>query len=340
MKFLQIGLGSMGKRRIRNLLHNKVPVGDIAGFDLSEERRVEATKASGIKTFAEFETAVQTFKPDVFIISTPPHLHDHYFLYAVRHNISFFVEVATTDVGYSKLIQLLAKKKTGQQYVAAPSCNFRYFAPIVQLKKLLDEKAIGDIQVFSHHMGQYLPDWHPWEDYRKFYVSQPESAACREMVPFELSWLQWLLSCTVTEAKGSIAQCSNLELKIPDTYTAVLSTREGILGTLIVDVVSRYPLRSLRILGSEGVLEWDWQRERISLFQAKTKKWKEIKVSNGEKRKEYTATTEDMYNQEIAVFLASLKEKQQYPYTFIEDQNNFRILKQIERTSGFFKNKK
>ena len=180
-------------------------------------------------------------------------------------------------------------------------------------------------------MGQYLPDWHPWEDYRTFYVAQPESSACREMVPFELSWLQWLLNCKFTTAKGITAKCSELDLKIPDTYAATLVSQEGIAGTLVVDVISLYPLRALRILGSEGILEWDWQREIISLFNAKTKKWKEYKVKNGTKRKEYTATTEDMYNTEIQVFLKSLYGKQAYPYSFTEDQHNFKLLQQIEK---------
>lgn len=333
MKFLQIGLGSMGKRRIRNLLHNKVSSKSIAGFDLSQERRAEVIKLHNITVFDSFEKAVVEFKPDVFIISTPPHLHDEYFLYAAKNGIDFFVEVATADKGYQKLQKLLEKS----DIVAAPSCNFRYFKPIVQMKNLLDKNAIGQIQAFTHHMGQYLPDWHPWENYKKFYVSQSESSACREMVPFELSWLQWLLNCEIISAKGVVDKCSNLDLKIPDTYAAALHTNNHIVGTLVVDVISRYPLRSLRILGSEGVLEWDWQRRTIAVYSAQSKKWKLIKTNNGQKRAEYTATTEDMYNKEIKVFLESLKNKKAYPYSFAEDQHNFDLLREIEKTSGYFK---
>ena len=39
MKFLVIGLGSMGKRRVRNLLANGEK--SIFGFDLREDRRKE-----------------------------------------------------------------------------------------------------------------------------------------------------------------------------------------------------------------------------------------------------------------------------------------------------------
>ena len=48
MRFLVIGLGSMGKRRIRNLFANDEK--DVVGFDVSADRRKEAEEKHGIKT--------------------------------------------------------------------------------------------------------------------------------------------------------------------------------------------------------------------------------------------------------------------------------------------------
>ena len=45
MKFLIIGLGSMGKRRIRNLQY--LGYSKIFGFDLNEDRRQEAVNKYG-----------------------------------------------------------------------------------------------------------------------------------------------------------------------------------------------------------------------------------------------------------------------------------------------------
>ena len=47
MKVLVIGLGSMGKRRIRNL--QALGVRDIIGFDQNKKIAVEAKKLYGIK---------------------------------------------------------------------------------------------------------------------------------------------------------------------------------------------------------------------------------------------------------------------------------------------------
>lgn len=329
MKFLQIGLGSMGKRRIRNLLANKIAVKNIFGFDLSAGRRQETEKAYGIQTFSNFEVAVKEIHPDVYIISTPPNLHAQYFLYAAKLNKHFFVEVATTDDGYRELFSVLKKRSC----VAAPSCNFRYYEPIQKMKQLLDSEKIGRVNAFTHHMGQYLPDWHPWEDYRKFYVSRHATSACREMVPFETQWLQWLLGEKFTRAVGLFDKTSDLELKTADTYAVALQSQNHVVGTLLVDVVSRAPFRTLRILGTEGVIEWDLTSHKIKLFEVKKKKWSTILVKKGRKIKGYAVTTEEMYEVEIKIFLKAIARKAKYPYTFQEEYENLGLLKMIEDNS-------
>src|SRR5436190_1017169 len=74
---------------------------------------------------------------------------------------------------------------------------------------------IGRPLAFTHHVGQYLPDWHPWEDYRTFYVSRRATGAAREIVLFELNWLSSLFG-PVTAVTGMKAKLSSLEADIDD----------------------------------------------------------------------------------------------------------------------------
>jgi predicted dehydrogenase len=326
MKYLQIGLGSMGKRRLRNLKYLNISSSQIAGFDLSQERATEVSKDFGIQTYTSFNQAVSDFQPDVFIISTPPHLHAEYFLYAAAHHKHFFVEVGTTDQGLDQLLPLLPDTSL----VAAPSCTYRYYQPIQFMKKLLAENKIGQIQAFTHHFGQYLPDWHPWEDYRKFYVSKQESSACREMVVFELGWLQWLINQKITSVKGFHDKCSQLDMKISDTYVAALQTEHHTLGTLMIEVISRSPFRTLRIIGSEGVIEWEWQQRRVRLFTIDQKKWQTFTFPKGKKTKGYLTTTEEMYEQEMSAFVEAVNGHQPYPHSFQEEYDTLQLLKQLD----------
>ena len=108
MKFLIVGLGSMGKRRIRNLKYLKA--GEIIGFDTMEARRKEAEEKYGIKTFDDFDKAKKE-QPDAFIISTPPDLHVKYAMEAAKHNKHFFMEASVVDEGMDELIALVSKQE-------------------------------------------------------------------------------------------------------------------------------------------------------------------------------------------------------------------------------------
>ena len=116
MKFLVIGLGSMGKRRIRNLQYLKA--GEIFGFDPRQERREEVIQRYGIKVCATFEAALK-LNPDALIISTPPDLHMSYALLSARAGKHFFTEASVVPHGMKELIELC---RNGG-FVAAPSCT-------------------------------------------------------------------------------------------------------------------------------------------------------------------------------------------------------------------------
>jgi len=324
MKFLIVGLGSMGKRRIRNLQYLKA--GEIVGFDLREDRREEAEKKYGIRTFGDFEKAMAE-KPDALIISTPPDLHMKYATIAARRNKHFFTEASVVDEGMDELIDLIKDKKI----VAAPSCTMRFHPAIKKIKELVDERTVGGPLAFTYHSGQYLPDWHPWEDYRKFYVAKRATGAAREIVPFEIVWLTWLLGDVdaVSCLKGKV---SDLDVDIDDTYQALLKFKSGVLGHVLVDVISRAPTRVFRLLGEEGVVEWDRSANIVKVFKAGEKKWGEYPAEEGKPEKGYIVG-EGMYVEEMERFVRAIEGKERYPYSFTEDRKILEILYAAEKSS-------
>jgi predicted dehydrogenase len=325
MKFLVVGLGSMGKRRIRNLQYLKV--GEIIGFDPQEDRRKEAEEKYKIKTFGEFEKAMAE-NPDALVISTPPDLHMKYAVIAAQKNRHFFTEASVVDEGMNELIALIKNKKI----VAAPSCTMRFSPPINKIKELVDAGTIGKVLLFVHHCGQYLPDWHPWEDYRKFYVAKRETGAGREIVPFELVWLTWVFGGidVISCLKGKL---SKLDVDIDDAYQIIMKFKNGILGHMLVDVISRVAYRTFRLLGEEGVIEWNWG-DCIKVYTVKDKKWREYHVEEGTTVEGYSEKIkEEQYIEEMNHFIGAIKGKTKYPYTFEEDKKVLDLLYAAEKSS-------
>ncbi len=322
LKFLQLGLGSMGKRRIRNLFFNGE--NDIIGYDILQERNEEAKQKYGIKIINDVnKLSEKDF--GAIIISVPPDKHGDYIRFALQHKKHFFVEHPTSDDGYKDIL-----KNKNLDIVKAPSCTMRYYTPVKMMKKILEEGKIGKILAFQYHMGQYLPDWHPWEDYRQVYFSKKETGACREMLPFELIWLNWLMKSKVADISGIMTKSSDLDMNADDIILANLKYENGILGNVIIDVIARKPFRTLRVLGSEGVLDWERFDSVITLYDARSKNTEIIPVPKGHPETGYV-NEEEQYNDEIKAFLDAIYDRAPYPFTFEENLENLRMLHKLEK---------
>ena len=323
MKFLICGLGSMGKRRIRNL--KQLNQEEIIGFDIRDDRCAEVNEKFGIKTFTEIKIALNE-KPYVMIISTPPDLHMKYAKIALENNLHFFTEVNILQEEMDEIINQL--KKT--DLVGFPSCTMIFHPIIKKINEYLESGKIGKTLSFLYHSGMYLPDWHPWEDYREFYVSKRITGACREIVPFELLWIIKSFG-EISSVTSKIAKISNLDADIDDIYNVLLEFENGIQGNLTVDVISRFPYRQLKILGEDGVITADWSERTVSYF-TKDDGWVKEEISDGNIEKNYIHG-DGPYVEEIKSFIKTIKERNNPKNTFENDHKILKILDAIEKSN-------
>ena len=313
----------MGKRRIRNFQYLKQE--KIIGFDSREDRCKEASEKYNIETFQDISKALDE-KPDALVISTPPDLHMKYAKIALENKIHFFTEASVVQDEMEDIIEMLDKN----DIVGLPSCTMRYHPIVNEIRNILSKNIIGKPLSFLYHSGQYLPDWHPWEDYRKFYVAKRETGACREIVPFELVWLIDLFGKikTVSARKSKV---SSLEIDIDDIYNILLEFENGIESTMTVDVITRFPFRQIKILGESGVILADWS-ERIVKYFTKEEGWIENRIDDGKIEEDYIHG-EGPYIEEMKVFLESIQKNRKQPYTFKEDLQILKTLELIEKSS-------
>lgn len=321
MKVLVVGLGSMGKRRVRCL--RRLGVTDVTGFDPRAGRREEANTKYGIATLADWGEA-KALPADCWIISTPPDTHIGYGLEAVARGISFFTEANVTDARMAELSARLADGKV----VGAPSCTMRYYPGPRQIKELVGSGAIGRALAFTYQSGQYLPDWHPWESYKDFYVSKRATGACREIVPFELCWLADLFG-PVASLSCMKDRLGDLDADIDDIYQLLLRFESKVIGHLMVDVIARPAVRLFRLIGTAGTIEWDQSAQRLRHFAAGSGSWQECSLKSGTVEPGYVHG-EEPYVEEMRDFLAAVRRERPWPYPFAEDERILRLLERAE----------
>jgi len=327
MKFLVIGLGSMGKRRVRCLqaLHYT----DIVGFDPREDRRKEAADKYQVATIDSLESQdLSVF--DAFIISTPPNLHTYYAKIAIDYNKPTFIEAS---VILEEVKEMLAYNQNNT--FIAPSCTLRFHPIIKDITKIIKSGEYGKVTNFSYHSGQYLPDWHPWERVNDFYVSKRIMGGGREIVPFELTWIVDTLGWPVL-AKGLFEKTIDFGCEIEDSYAFTLKYADKV-GTVLVDVASRYAVRNLIINLEEAQIQWKWDESAFHLFEVKNGRWVHFEQPQFESASGYNKNIgEKMYIDEVDSFIKGIENSKFYPNTVQDDIKVLELLNQIEKSDGGF----
>ena len=110
-KFLIVGLGSMGKRRLRNLLD--LGYLEIIGYDMRSDRVEEVIKKYKIKAVTDFNKALQ-FAPTSMIISSPPNLLKIKLIIVLNAAVTLypvFTEILNTGANTNRWIKDVAKPK-------------------------------------------------------------------------------------------------------------------------------------------------------------------------------------------------------------------------------------
>lgn len=327
--FLVIGLGSMGKRRVRCLQALGVLSENIYGIDKKEERCTETKEKYGIHIIHN-ENEINFSDIEAIIVSLPPDKHFEGVKTAFTYRKPVFVEASVVLEDVIKI-----KENNKDNIFIAPSCTFIFHPVIKKIKEIITSKEYGKVCNFSYHSGQYLPDWHPWENVNAFYVSNRITGGAREIVPYELTWIVDILGVP-NEVKGYFRKTADIGCDIEDSYVCSLDYG-NMVGSLLVDVVGRNAIRNLVINFQNAQLQWRCDMECFEVYEVRTGKWKTIEMQNMIHEEGYNKNiNENMYIDEMDAFLKGIKKPKLYPSTIEKDIKILELLNDIENSDGGF----
>ena len=185
---------------------------------------------------------------------------------------------------------------------------------------------------YIYHIGQYLPDWHPWENYKNFFVGDKRTGGVREIFGIDLPWLLDTFG-PVKHVYVEKDKLSALEIDYPDTYFTVLRHENGTKGVLAVDVVSPKAVRNFEVFG-EG-LRLFWEGSPRSLAECASVKKCRVPVdtyASVEHDARYSDNiVENAYADELAEFFAVLEGRGAARYSFEKDKETIALIERIEQ---------
>jgi predicted dehydrogenase len=252
MKFLIAGLGSIGRRHFRNLMA-------LGERDIVLLRTHKATlpddELAGYPVETDIHAALKNHKPDAVIVANPTALHLDIAIPAAEAGCAILLEkpISDTLVRLDTLQQ--AAQKSGSKILVG--FQFRYHPTLNKAHELIQANALGKILTVHAHWGEYLPQWHPWEDYRQSYAARDElGGGVIRTLTHPLDYLRYLVG-EIESLWSFNGHISSLELDVEDVAEIGLKFSNGAIGGVHLNYVQRPPRHTLEIIGTDGTLRWD-----------------------------------------------------------------------------------
>jgi predicted dehydrogenase len=295
---LIVGCGSIGRRHAKNLL--ALGMRDVMAFDAQAERRSEAAAELAVRTVGSLEEAWER-RPEIALVAVPTSLHIRVALEAARRGCHLFVEKPLSDrwEGVDDLLHAVRQRGL----ISLVGCNMRFHPGLVCVKRLVDENAVGRVIAARVEVGHYLPDWHPWEDYRQSYSARRELGGGVILDAIhEIDYVRWMLG-EVAVATCLAGKLSRLEIDTEDTAAILLRFESGAVGEVHLDYVQRAYSRTCQIIGEEGTIHWDYTAGAVRWYSAHDKQWRVLADPPGWE-------TNRMYLDEMNHFLNCLAQEE------------------------------
>ena len=238
MKHLIVGHGSIGKRHEKNLQR----IGEkVVLFNRQKEL---------------FHNKVK--QVDSVFITCPTAYHMVFALEAAKAGKHIFVEKPISD-NIDKVRELFDICDSNGK-VCYVGYNLRFNKNLIEIREDLEK--LGRIFFVKAEVGEYLPGWHIDEDYRKGYAARSDMGGGVVLtLSHEIDYIRWLFG-EIRSVKAFTGKVSNLDIDVEDTACIIMKSNDGVLIELHMDYIQEPAVRTMKIQGEFGVINWDYYSDK------------------------------------------------------------------------------
>lgn len=255
MKILVIGAGSIGKRHIKNL--QKLNYKKIDCLEINNPELIQ-TKFK-INTYTSYS---ELGPYDCVFICTPTSLHNEGLRYAVDNNCAIFMEkpLIHSSQGLNEARNILRKNNN----IFFIGFMMRFHKAIIKIKEIIENNTIGKILSSRLEFGYYLPYWHPDENYHKSYAAiKNMGGGVINTINHEIDLMQYFFG------SPKFVYCIKKNFKLLNIEVEELCEScfeyDDKIVSIALDYLQKDYHRSIKIVGSEGVITWKWKNNYIMI---------------------------------------------------------------------------
>jgi len=275
VKIAIVGLGSVGRRHLRNL----ATLGHTGCVLLRSGRStLPDPDPQGFPVVTDIEAALR-LRPDAAVIATPTSLHLDSAIPLARAGCHLLLEKPVShSLDRTDTLREAARESGARVMVAF---QYRHHPGLQAVRRWVADGAIGRVVSAHAHYGDYLPAWHPWEDYRQSYSARADlggGAALTLCHP--LDYLAWMIG-PVARVTATFGYQGGLDIDVEDTVEALLEFSGGATASVHLDFVQRPPAHTLSMVGTEGTATWDQSDGVARIYRTASGQWEVVQAPAG-----------------------------------------------------------
>lgn len=252
-KALIIGSGSIGQRHIRNL--REIGIDKIVALRSRKGYHKKLTDDLGVIEIETWDDAINE-KPDIAIISNPTSLHIKSAKKVLPYVRGVLIEkpLSHSLAGTGELIAELAEKNI----VSFVGHNLMFHPIVIKIKEFSDKNDVGNILNIQCQVGQWLPDWHPYEDYTKAYYARKELGGGVALTLIHEIHLALELAGLPQQVFGMISESEKLSLDVDVCSDLMIKHVTGAVSQIHMDYLQKPAHRSGLVTFENGWLSYDF----------------------------------------------------------------------------------
>ncbi len=260
MKIAILGCGSIGRRHLRNL--QALGQTDLVAFDPVSAAREQVASEAGIRVYA---TTAELWRegPEAALITAPSNLHVPLALEAAQNGCHVFIEKPLAHLLDG--IEELSGELDRRTLLSMVGCNMRFHPGPALIKKLIEEKAVGEILSARIQVSSYLPRWRPQQDYRQSYSASTEWGGAILDCIHEIDLGLWYFGPAALMASAHLPATS-LGLQTEGLVEMILRHESGVLSSIHLNYMQRDYRRGCQVIGTKGTLYWDFSERSVRVF--------------------------------------------------------------------------
>jgi len=280
MKILVVGYGSIGKRHVKNLLENT----NSEIIIYTKRNDLDSLKRNNVKIFHSLQKCLSE-KPDIGFITNETAYHIPIAIKLAKAGLDLFIEKPLSDsVNGIKILQKIVKQK---KLVTQMGYNLRFHQSIIKIRQLIKQKKIGKIISIQAENGSYLPDWHPYEDYRRGYAGKKRLGGGIVLTQIhDVDYLYWFFG-NPKSIFSVMGKFSDLNISTEDYCSSIIQFKNKITAELHLDFFQGPQYRQCKIKGTNGVILWNSIDNQIKFYNNRKKKWEIIFKPNIKRNQTY-----------------------------------------------------